>query len=391
MRFRHPDGTVVHLSYCTNVHPADDLDGVIGQLDRYAVPVRERLAADRLGLGLWLPETVATPLAQDPSAVAGLRAGLTARGLEVVSLNGFPYQDFHAPVVKRDVYLPDWSHPARLDYTLDLAAILTGLLPDTATRGSISTLPFGWRTWWPPAKATRAAARLDELATALSRLGRDHGRVIRVGFEPEPGCVVERGEEAVRHLTGLDTSVLGVCLDSCHSALAFEEPEALLGRYARAGIPVVKLQASCALHAQDPTDPATADALAAFVEPRFLHQTREQVPGGVPHSCDDLDEALRPGRLPGRSPWRVHFHLPLHAEPQAPLRSTVPVLDATLTQLFGGESAGTDHVEVETYTWSVLPEEQRPDTPEELADGIAAELDWARRRLIHLGLKEVPG
>ena len=32
MRFRHPDGTTVHLAYCTNVHPAEDLDGVLAQL-----------------------------------------------------------------------------------------------------------------------------------------------------------------------------------------------------------------------------------------------------------------------------------------------------------------------------------------------------------------------
>ncbi|MFD7665815.1 metabolite traffic protein EboE [Streptomyces sp. NPDC059788] len=391
MRFRHPDGTVVHLAYCTNVHPAGDLAGIVAQLDRYAVPVRERLAADRLGLGLWLPQPVATALAQDPSAVTGLRAELHARGLEAVTLNGFPYRDFHAPVVKRDVYLPDWSHPARLDHTLDLAVILSGLLPDTAARGSVSTLPLGWRTWWTPERAASAAARLDELGASLARLARSRGRAVRVGFEPEPGCVVERSEEAVRHLAGLDTSVLGVCLDTCHTAVAFEEPAEVLARYARAGLPVVKVQASSALHAPDPADPAAAEALAAFAEPRFLHQTREAVPDGVPLGCDDLDEALRPGRLPGRAPWRVHFHVPLHAEPAPPLRSTAPVLDAALAELFGGERAAADHVEVETYTWSVLPEDRRPDTPEALADGIAAELGWARRRLVHHGLKELPG
>ncbi|MFB9837461.1 xylose isomerase, partial [Actinoallomurus acaciae] len=126
MRFRHPDGTLVHLAYCTNVHPAEDLDGVLAQLARYAEPVRERLGAGTLGVGLWLAADVARALA-DEAALARLRRELTARGLEVVTLNGFPYRAFHAPVVKRAVYVPDWTERARLDYTLDLARILQGL------------------------------------------------------------------------------------------------------------------------------------------------------------------------------------------------------------------------------------------------------------------------
>lgn len=391
MRFRHADGTTVHLSYGTNVHDADDLDDVVALLDQYATPVRERLGADRLGLGLWLPEPAATALAQDPSGVERLRAELTARGLEAVTLNGFPYRHFHAPVVKHDVYLPDWSHPARLDYTLDLATVLARLLPDDVERGSISTLPLGWRASWSSAHRERALAHLAELGHTLTAQARMHGRPVRVGFEPEPGCVVEGADEAAAHLSGLDPEAFGVCLDTCHLAVAFEEPEDALTTWAAAGLPVVKVQASCALHADDPSDPATAAALASFVEPRFLHQTREAVPGAGRIGCDDLDEALRPGALPGHRPWRVHFHVPLHAAPAPPLRSTRPVLESALSALFAGQRALTDHVEVETYTWSVLPQEQRPDGPDGLVDGIAAELDWTRRHLTDIGLKEVSG
>ena len=148
MRLHHPDGSAVHLAYGTNVHPAEDLPGILGQLDRFAVPVRAQLDTDVLGLGLWLAAPVATELAADPAARRTLRAELTHRGLEVVTLNGFPYQAFHAPVVKHAVYRPDWADPARLRYTLDLALVLADLLPDGAERGSISTLPFGWRTDW---------------------------------------------------------------------------------------------------------------------------------------------------------------------------------------------------------------------------------------------------
>src|SRR2546430_287668 len=137
MRLRHADGQTVHLSYCTNVHPGERLDEIVAQLDTYAVPVRERLGVDRLGLGLWLAAPVADELAADPDAILRLRKELDTRGLEVVTFNGFPYQAFQAPVVKYDVYQPDWTSPERLDYTVNLARILTDLLPDGAARGSV--------------------------------------------------------------------------------------------------------------------------------------------------------------------------------------------------------------------------------------------------------------
>ncbi|MGW5202017.1 metabolite traffic protein EboE [Streptomyces spiralis] len=386
MRLLHPDGTVVHLAYCTNVHPAEDLDGVLAQLARHAQPVRERLGAPVLGLGLWLARDAAAALAADDAAVGGLRRELAARGLEVVTLNGFPYRGFHDPVVKHAVYRPDWTEPDRLHYTLDLARVLAALLPDDAAHGSVSTVPLGWRTPWTSAQADEAARTLDTLADGLADLAADTGRTIRVGLEPEPGCVVETTAEAARHLARVDTDRIGVCLDACHLAVGFEEPAAALARLEAAGLTVVKTQASCALQAADPSDPATREALARFAEPRFLHQVRER--GNPPRAVDDLDDALA-GGLPGRDPWRVHFHVPLHADPEPPLTTTRPELEATLAALLGGDTARTAHVEAETYTWGVLPEAGRPRGPDALADGIAAELAFTRDHLISLGLKEV--
>ncbi|MEU0537535.1 metabolite traffic protein EboE [Amycolatopsis tolypomycina] len=373
MRFRHRDGTLVHLAYCTNVHQAEDLDGVLAQLGRFGEPVRERLGVPRLGLGLWLARPVAAALAHDPAAVDRLKRELAVRGLEVVTLNGFPYQGFHDPVVKHKVYRPDWAAPERTRYTLDLARLLAELMPDDAVRGSVSTLPLGWRTEW-----RGDDGQLEVLAKGLA--GQD--RPVRVAFEPEPGCVIETTAQAAALLSEVDKEWLGVCLDACHLAVGFEDPAAALGRLEAAGLAVVKLQASAALEAPDPADPSTRAALESFVEPRFLHQSNE----GAPPGADDLDLALA-GGLPGRAPWRVHFHVPLHADPAPPLTSTRPVLAATLAELFGGGTARTDHVEVETYTWQVLPDAPADDAG--LVAGIAAELDWTRRELTTLGLEEV--
>ena len=377
MRLRHPDGQVVHLAYGTNVHPAEDLPGILTQLDVYAARVRSHLDTAVLGLGLWLAAPVAAALAAEPVLRRRLRRELDVRGLEVVTLNGFPYEAFHAPVVKKAVYLPDWADPRRLRYTMDLARVLVDLLPDDAARGSISTLPLGWRDPWDGPQVGAVNRALDQLASGLSSLDRP----VRVAFEPEPGCIIENTLQATVHLSRVDTRYLGVCVDLAHLACAWEDPVTAVQRLARAGLPVVKVQVSAALSVEDPGAPA----LAAYVEPRFMHQTRSR---GCAASFDDLDEALADLAAGGAGgPWRVHYHVPLHASPEPPLEATPDVLRAGLAALLGGSVAGCDHLEVETYTWGVLPVSQRPTGPRQLAAGMAAELAYARDTLHDLGLK----
>ncbi|MFI9615045.1 metabolite traffic protein EboE [Streptomyces sp. NPDC052023] len=389
MRFRHPDGSTVHLAYCTNVHPAETLDGVLAQLRDHCEPVRRRLGRDRLGIGLWLARDAAHALVTDPSALRTLRTELDRRGLEVVTLNGFPYEGFGAEEVKYRVYKPDWADPERLEHTTALARVLAGLLPDDVTEGSISTLPLAWRT---PRDNRRSGAAHDALRTLGERLDALQeltGRSLRVGLEPEPGCVVETTGDAIAPLTAIAHDRIGICVDTCHLATSFEDPHTALDALTRAGVPVVKSQLSAALHAEHPHLPEVREALAAFDEPRFLHQTRTTTAAGL-RGTDDLGAALEDAGLPDASPWRAHFHVPLHAAPAAPLTSTLAVLKSALARLVGGPGPLTHHLEVETYTWQALPPELRPRARTQLTDGIAAELTLARDLLTDLGLKELP-
>src|SRR5690349_3374564 len=199
MRLRHPDGSLLHLAYCSNVHPADDLDGVAAQLGRYTARVREKLDVRSLGIGLW----VAAPALSDAGAADRLVDELKRLSLEVVTLNGFPYKAFHAPVVKLDVYWPHWAQDERREYTLALARLLTRLLPDDVSHGSISTLPLGWREGWGDAEQAAALRALADLASDLEALERKTGKRIRLALEPEPGCTVETISQAVDALTDL--------------------------------------------------------------------------------------------------------------------------------------------------------------------------------------------
>lgn len=384
MRFRHPDGSIVHLAYCTNVHPAEDVNGIVAQLERFAGRVRLALGVGVLGVGLWIPAEAAAGLVGDNSGLERLRAALAVLGLEVVTLNGFPYRGFHAPVVKRDVYVPDWTEDARLEYTIDLVHVLAALLPDDAEEGTISTLPLAWRTPWDERALATSRANLERLSESLRSLADKTAVRIRVGLEPEPGCIVETTGQAAAALRDLDPDWVGVCLDACHLAVQFEEPRSAVVALGDSGVPIVKAQVSSALRMAEPRAPGAAEALAAYAEPRFLHQTRERQNGGVA-GVDDLDEAIG-GGLPGEAEWRIHFHVPVHAGGE---QTTQPELEATLATLVGGPAPRTRHLEVETYTWTVLPPDRRPTDGAGLVDALAHELAWTRERLQGLGLEEV--
>ena len=379
-RFRHRSGEIVHVAYCTNVHPAEDLAGVIEQLRRFAAPIRAALGEPRLGVGLWLAAPLAASLRADGDALRRLRDTLGELSLEVVTFNGFPYQAFQAEVVKLDVYRPDWTTPERVRYTLDLASVLARLLPDDVASGSISTLPLGWREGWTEEHTSAARRRLRDVAAELDGLALETGREVRIALEPEPGCIVETTEQAVAALDGLDPNRAGICLDACHLAVQFEDAPDVVATLAGGDVAIVKAQASAALAVAG----SDRTLLSEFDEPRFMHQVRTCV-GGEVRGSDDLAPALA-GQLPADGDWRVHFHVPVHL---ADGHTTQPQLHALLGALFGGERPLTPHLELETYTWEVLPKMLRPHDRDSLVDGLARELEWLQRELTSLGLEAV--
>jgi sugar phosphate isomerase/epimerase len=378
------------LSYCTNVHPGRTLDEVTQGLVTYTARVR-RETGQPLAAGLWLAAPVIRELRGRSDGLAQLRRVLEQGDLFCYTINAFPYGDFHSERVKEQVYVPDWTSPARLAYTADCAAVLAELLPD-GTEGSISTVPLGFKSL---AQATNFESRsIDQLLSLVRRLDDLHddtGRVVRLAIEPEPLCVLETTAEAIGFFTrlyeraaavdllGATRRHIGLCYDVCHQSVEFEDVAKSIQALHAADIRINKVHITCALRLEHPSENQDGRAaLARYVEPRYLHQTfARRHDGGTVHQLD-LDAALctaPPDELRAADEWRVHFHVPVNAESLGPLGTTRADLKRALAAVAGLPYA--PHLEVETYTWGVLPGGGKVD----LATGLAAELSATRSLL----------
>ncbi|MEU4197855.1 metabolite traffic protein EboE [Kribbella sp. NPDC026611] len=382
MRFRHRDGSTVHLGYCATVHPAAELDGVIAGLDGCAGLVRAELGVPKLGVGLWFASPLADRLANSPVALNKLRRSLHKNRLEVVSLNGIAHSAFTDKVVGTKLFCPDWTEPERLRYTLDLVDVLAELLPTDSAYGSVSTVPLAWRAPWSRVRNRAAREAFDRVEQHLERTENRTGRTIRLAVEPEPGCVLEMIGQAAAWLERYSSpdggaSRIGLGLDACHLGVQFEEPADSFEALWRAGVDVVKAQLSVAPTLVDPGDLAGRYVLGQLGTPKYLRQVREWGGPGV----DDVEQAYE---LSGHAAWRMHAHLPAHEAPPGPLSSTTAVLTDCLSRLVGGGHPLTHHLESEVYAWP-----DAPRTQQQLAKRIAGELGWLRDQLTDLGLREV--
>ena len=384
----------MQIGYCTNVHAGADLASTRANLQQHAVAVKQNFSPDApLGVGLWLSAKTARQLREERQ-IEEFAAWLAETDLAPFTLNGFPYGDFHQPIVKHEVYKPTWSEQARADYTLDLIEILDTLLP-AGMEGSISTLPLQWGTPAPAAdQLSAAAAKLRAVASRLARLEEESGRLIHLCLEPEPGCVMDRAEDVVRffedHLLvdGDEAKIrrhIRVCHDVCHSAVMFEEQADAFQTLRAAGIHVGKVQVSSAVIVpfEEIEPQQRGDALArlrSFAEDRYLHQTVvRSSPDAEPIFFEDLPKALATVENPEglTSQWRVHFHVPVYLERFGLLQTSREQILECL-EIATREMPGLTHFEVETYAWGVLPEELQQAR---LSDGIAKELQWFRDTL----------
>lgn len=397
------------LTYCSNIHPGESWMEVFDNLKRYIPAIKQEVSpSEAFGIGLRLSNRASVELTQTTDALAELREWLQRHDCYIFTMNGFPYGEFHSQAVKDQVHAPDWGTPARLDYTRRLFALLADLLPEGG-EGGISTSPLSYKYWHSEGQANdlkqQAALQLAELAAYLHQLSRDSGKQLHLDIEPEPDGMLENTQDVIDYyqnwlipvgtlhlretlqLTPQEAEQclrdhIRLCYDVCHFAVVHENPREALRRLDEAGIRIGKVQISAALKVEFKKDAGQNQRIKALLQPFaesvYLHQVVARDASGGTTAYPDLSDALETFKTddpPRDEEWRTHFHVPVFLAEYGSLASTQQDIIDTLDYL--REKHFCRHLEVETYTWNVLPQDLQMD----VKDAIVRELNWVKQRI----------
>ncbi len=395
-----------HLSYCTNIHPGESWKETFENLKKYIPTIKSNLSPDQaFGIGLRLSNEASLVLHRE-SELAAFKTWLKKENAYVFTMNGFPYGDFHGKAVKEDVHTPDWTTKDRRDYTIRLFEILAELLPE-GMEGGISTSPLSYRFWFDSQQEldraiTLSTTHLVQVAIKLIEIKQRTGKVLHLDIEPEPDGILENTSEMLvffkdwlipmgtRDLMDVlamskedaESAIrehIRLCYDVCHFALVYEKPQEVFQAMDTAGIKIGKIQVSAALKLTIPKTieerKAIRETLLPFAESTYLHQVIGRNSEGQIDSFRDLDQALEELEESEQKEWRIHFHVPVFLADYGRVASTqsdiLEVLEYIKTHKV------TDHLEVETYTWDVLPEGMNID----IQNSIIRELSWVSENM----------
>lgn len=390
-----------HLSYCSNIHPGESWDATLENLKTYIPEIRQRLdVTEAFGIGLRLSNE-ASLILKDSDKLEEFKAWLESENAYVFTLNGFPYGDFHRKVVKEKVHYPDWTTNDRKEYTIRSFQILADLLPE-GIDGGISTSPISYRHWFKTEEELNKAMQtatinLLEVVVELARLEKETGKYLHLDIEPEPDGILENSDEMIwlftnwliplgvpffdrLGLSSIEAEVLikrhiQVCYDVCHFAIVYENPADTFAKFEAEGIQVGKIQISAALKVNIPESKSEKkeilSKLQPFAESTYLHQVVGRDSNQRLTSYSDLPQAIEKLLGTKDEEWRIHFHVPIFLEDYGALSSTQSSIKVVLNEVLNNSKI-TNHLEVETYTWEVLPE----DTHLSLGESISRELTW---------------
>ena len=391
-----------HLTYSTLVHPADDWEQLWNSLNTYLPKVKARIAGNKsFGVCIRLAAPTAETLAASPAERAKLKKFLEDNDMYIYTANAFVYGHFKGDKVKEQVYEPDWRTEERSSYVMKVADILADVCP-AGIAPSIQTSPLGFKPRVTgPDVVNSYTDHVLRVVAHLIALEDKTGRTVQLALEPEPYCFLETTDETIAyfrdhlysgaaveklaklaHVPIAEANAalrrhLGIVYDICHQAVEFENITESLQKLVDAGVPVFKLQEAAALHIPQVTQ-AAVDTLKKYAKTIYLTQTLEKQNGKI-NKYLNVDDAIAafeksPG---GEREWRTHIHVPVFIDDLGQFRTTRFAIEDALR--FHKQKPLSRHLEVETYTWDMLPESAKSN---DIVDYICRELEWVKGQLV---------
>jgi hypothetical protein len=390
-----------HLTYSTLVHPADDWEQIWQSLNTYVPKVKERFAGNkRFGVSLRLSAKSAQTLVNSKADRDKLRKFLDDQNMYLYTVNAFVYGHFKGELVKEQVYEPDWRSEERTQYTMNVASVVADIAPKDVLP-SIQTSPLGFKPRVTgPDVVESYTNNVLRVAKHLVDLEQKTGVTVTLGLEPEPYCFLETTDETVDYFTnhlyagksvekfakmsGLPIAEaiaalrrhVGIVYDICHLAVEYEDITQSLQKLVNAGVPIVKLQEAAALHMPEVTQPVV-DTLKRYSKTIYLTQTIEKKDGKFTKFLNLEDAFAAWDKKPGPREWRTHIHVPVFLEDLGQFRTTRFAIADALK--FHKQKPLSRHLEVETYTWDMLPDSLKTG---DIVDYVCRELEWVRGQLV---------
>ena len=389
-----------HLSYSTLVHPGDTWQEMNASLREFVPAVKKRVSPnERFAVSLRISAASAKTLTDSATERKALSEFLAAEDLYVYTVNAFPYGPFKGDVVMERVYEPDWTSNDRVNYTNSVADILAEISP-VDVNPSIQTAPLAFAPNVVDENYVETfTTNVFRVISHLLQLEQRTGRRVKLAIEPEPACYLETTDETVDFFTnriysesgirefaalanipvseaeGAIRRYLGIVFDIGHQAVGFEDITDSLNKLVAAGIPIFKLQEAAALWVEALSLELVPE-LRRFTETIYLSQTSLLRDGKITKFLN-LGEALDAFEAnPVKTEMRTHFHVPVFLEELGPFRTTrFAVQDALRMHKAQPLS---DHLEIETYTWDVLPPELKTG---DIIDYVTRELEFVRSEL----------
>ncbi|RYD76490.1 MAG: xylose isomerase [Sphingobacteriales bacterium] len=383
-----------HLTFCTNIYAGESWAAHFSVLTDSFPVLKAALSPEQpMGIGLRLSNLASIEILE-ANHLHEFKKWLNDNGGYVFTMNGFPYGGFHHTRVKDQVHAPDWTTTERLEYTIRLFHILAELIPE-GIDGGISTSPLSYKPWFSDLQERKVATiaatnHILKVAEELSTIKAKSGKTLHLDIEPEPDGFLESGPEFIDwyenvllqsgKLTGdVIRKHICLCYDVCHFAIGYEPHAEIIDELKAKGISVGKIQISAALKAKLPEVAEernlVINALGRFDEPTYLHQVIAQQHDGRLIRYPDLSNALADKENTNAREWRAHFHVPIFVEDMGLVQSTQADIKSVLD--YHKKNPFTNHLEVETYTWEVLPAALKAP----LNDSIIRELRWVKNIL----------
>ena len=393
-----------HLTYCTNIHPGENWNDHFAAIRKNFPVIKQNVSPNNpMGIGLRLSNEASLELIKKEN-LAEFKQWLKENDAYVFTMNGFPYGGFHNTIVKDDVHTPDWTTVERVNYTLRLFHILSALLPE-GMDGGVSTSPMSYRLWFQAKESLddcreAATKNIVSVIESLIQIQKSTGKLMHLDIEPEPDGMLETGEEFIdwfendllrigipvikeklkisaHHAEDLIKEHLRLCYDVCHFAIGYEPHKKIIDDVLKRGIKIGKIQVSAALkcNMNESGRKSIKENFENFNEPTYLHQVVAKTNAGKLLRYPDLPEALKEIDNPLFKEWRAHFHVPIFTKSFDVLSSTRDEIEEVLASQ--KENPFTNHLEVETYTWDVLPAKLKLP----MDDSITRELQWVQQIL----------